>query len=59
MREEEKRNFIRKKALIRKDERNIKENIITNQALKTKDFLEKSLIIMSETATAKVRQIEK
>jgi len=36
-----KKKFIRKRALISKGERNIKENIITNQVLKNVDFLEK------------------
>ena len=39
---EEKENFIRKKALTSKGKRNIKENIITNQTLKTCRFFRKA-----------------
>ena len=39
MKEDERENFIRKRALISKGERNIGESIITNQVLKNVDFL--------------------
>ena len=42
MREEENEDFIGKWALTRKDERNIKENIITNKALKKQRFFRKT-----------------
>ena len=47
-----KRNFYYKMSFNK--ERNIKENIITNQALKTEDFLEKMLIVLSEKTIVSV-----
>jgi len=46
MKEDERENFIRKRALISKGERNIEENIITNQVLENKDFLGKQVIVL-------------
>ena len=43
---EEKDNFVRKRALRSKEERNIEENIITSQVLKNEVFLGKQLIVM-------------
>jgi len=41
LRREENENFIRKRALANKGERNIKENVATNQSLKDVDFFRK------------------
>jgi len=38
----EEKNFIRKRALISKEERNTEQNIITNQTLKIEDFFRKA-----------------
>ena len=46
MKGKEKENFIRKRALITKGERNTEENITTNQVVKNVDFLGKLLIVM-------------
>ena len=59
IRKEKKENFTRKRALTSKRERNIKENIITNQDLKTKIFLEYSLIVQLGKAAVNVRHGEK
>ena len=48
LRREEKENFIRKRVLTSKGEKHTKENIITNQAAKDEDFLEKLLIVLQE-----------
>jgi len=42
---EEKENFLRKRALTRKEEKNIKENITINQVPKGIDSLAKPLIV--------------
>ena len=46
MKGEEKENFIRKRALTSKWDKNTKENIITNQAPKNEDFLEMLLSVL-------------
>ena len=56
---EKEENFIRKRALTSKDERNIKETIITNQALKNENFLGKSPIVLAEKTTISVGYVEK
>ena len=58
----EKENFMRKRALISKGERNIEENIITNQVLKNEDFfffLGKQLVVLQGKTTANVGHVEK
>ena len=59
MREDEKESFIRKKALISKGERNIKENIITNQVLKNGDFLGNALIVLQGKTIANAGLVKK
>ena len=54
-----KRKFYKKKSFNSKRERNIKENIITNQALKSKDFLEKQLIVRQGKTTISIGCVEK
>ena len=56
---EEKENFVRKRGLISKEEKNTKESIFKNQVLKSIGFLEKSPIVQQEKIIASVGHAEK
>jgi len=59
LRGEEKENFIRKRALTSRDDRNIKENIIINQAQKNEKFLAEPLIVLPGKTTISVGHVKK
>ena len=59
LKREEQENSIRKKSLTNKGVRNIKENIMTNQVLKNKEFLEKSLTARQEKIIVSIGHAEK
>jgi len=59
LRREEKGNFIRKKVLISKGEKNTKETIIRSQALKSEVFLESCSLSFRKKMAISFRYVEK